>query len=119
MPYIEQKDRVDLDALIDVLAARIDVEGEANYAITRLLHQYLRNKGIRYHNFNAVVGILECVKLEFYATMARPYEVEKAKVNGDVGVILELENAMVKNLEETIENLSKRIATLELGNSGG
>jgi hypothetical protein len=59
-------------------------EGELNYAITRLCNEYLIKNGKSYGNFNAVVGVLECAKLELYRRMVAPYEDQKKELNGDV-----------------------------------
>jgi hypothetical protein len=37
-----------------------------------------------YDNFNEVIGVLECMKLELYRRMIAPYEDTKCKENGDV-----------------------------------
>jgi hypothetical protein len=39
---------------------------------------------LRYFHINKAVGVLECVKLEFYRRVAAPYEDEKIKESGDV-----------------------------------
>jgi hypothetical protein len=80
MPYVEPEVRIRLDKGIVPESA-----GELNYLITKLLDDYLRRKGgIRYERLNEVVGVLECVKLEFYRRIAAPYEDGKKDENGDV-----------------------------------
>lgn len=61
--------------------------GELNYAITALCHEYLSDYGIYYANLNAVIGVLECAKLELYRRIAAPYENIKIKENGDIGIL--------------------------------
>ena len=39
---------------------------------------------MRYQTLNAIVGSLECCKLEVYRRLASPYEDEKITKNGDV-----------------------------------
>jgi hypothetical protein len=80
MPYVEPEVRVRLDKGTAPASA-----GELNYLISKLLDDYLRRKGgIRYERLNEVVGVLECVKLEFYRRIAAPYEDGKKDENGDV-----------------------------------
>lgn len=56
--------------------------GELNYAITKMCLEF--HDRFDYHALNDIVGVLECVKQEFYRRMAAPYEDEKMKANGDV-----------------------------------
>jgi hypothetical protein len=59
--------------------------GELNYSITLLLLEYLEaDGGPRYADYNEVIGVLECAKLELYRRMVAPYEDRKMKENGDV-----------------------------------
>ena len=37
-----------------------------------------------YHAYNEIIGVLECVKQEFYRRMVAPYEDKKCEENGDV-----------------------------------
>jgi len=37
-----------------------------------------------YSDYNALVGVLECAKLEFYRRAVAAYEDKKIKENGDV-----------------------------------
>lgn len=84
MPYIKMEDRFKFDELIDELGNRIGTEGELNYVITMLSHIFLKNKGERYVNYNAIVGALECAKLELYRRRTAIYEDKKIEENGDV-----------------------------------
>ena len=66
-------------------AARPESAGELNYAITRLVDDYLlRQGGIRYAHLDEVIGVLECAKLELYRRLAAPYEDAKRGETGDV-----------------------------------
>lgn len=58
--------------------------GELNYAITTLCKEYIARAGERYENYDAVIGTLECVKLELYRRRIAAYEDKKIKENGDV-----------------------------------
>jgi hypothetical protein len=80
VPYIDQAARERL-----AQGARPETAGELNYALTRLVDQYLVDKGgIRYAHLNEVVGALECAKLELYRRLAVPYEDGKIREAGDV-----------------------------------
>jgi hypothetical protein len=84
MPYVKAEQRQRLDAGQGPADA-----GELNYAITRIIDDYLGRKGgVRYAHLNEVVGALECVKLELYRRVAAPYEDAKIAENGDVYSIL-------------------------------
>lgn len=80
MPYITPADRERLEG-----GGLPETAGELNYAITRLVDDYLARKGgIRYAHLNEVVGVLECAKLELYRRLAAPYEDRKIEESGDV-----------------------------------
>jgi len=87
MPYIPEESRQDLDMTIDRLADSVCSKGEMNYAITRLIHNYVNKHGKRYDVLNDVVGILQCSQLELYRHVIGPYEDSKIESNGDIGVI--------------------------------
>jgi hypothetical protein len=87
MPYIEKKYRVDIDVVVDQLAYFMQDAGTLNYAITRLTHRYIEKKGLRYANLNEVVGMIECMKMELYRVVTGPYEDQKMKSNGPVGIL--------------------------------
>ena len=92
MPYIERKDRKLLDPQIIRLAGQLESEGELNYVISRLCHFVIgeeNNIGEKFVNrtyagLNSVMGVLECVKQEFYRTVVAPYEDTKKEQNGPV-----------------------------------
>lgn len=80
MPYIEEARR---EYLHD--GKRLpEHPGELNYVITQHCIEFLDRYGFDYAGINAVVGVLECVKQEFYRRIASPYEEQKRKDNGDV-----------------------------------
>jgi len=87
MPYIVEEAREVLDCDIDKLADALNARGEFNYAITRLIHNYINRHKKRYDTLNDVIGILECAKLELYRHVIGPYEDTKIEDNGDIGVI--------------------------------
>lgn len=87
MPYIKQEDREKLDQMLDT-DWRPDTPGELNYIITKLVHEYIEEKGTNYKTLNAVVGVLECAKMELYRRIVSPYEDEKIKENGDLNEVV-------------------------------
>jgi len=80
MPYIDQAARDRLSR-----GGSPTTAGELNYAITRLVDEYLSEKGgLRYAHLNEAVGALECAKLELYRRLAVPYEERKRAEAGEV-----------------------------------
>lgn len=90
MPYIKIKDRKKYDILIDTMRDILknedndSIEGSLNYVITNLLFSLCSIDNTRYYMVNRAMGVLECVKQEFYRRLAAPYEDKKVKENGDV-----------------------------------
>ena len=95
MPYIAEDKRHQIDPAINALhqalvSLEIDdednnMEGNLNYALTRLLMMVYGNKeGTRYSHINDAMGVLECIKQEFYRKVASPYEDQKEFDNGAV-----------------------------------
>lgn len=95
MPYISKKDRKIYDDLIVKLAQKIAKKnidnctlfcGDWNYTITKLIKETLKagNIGLGYGDWNEVIGMLECCKLEFYRKGVAPYENKKIMENGEV-----------------------------------
>jgi hypothetical protein len=85
MPYIKKEQREKLDGRIDSIAEMLNEnmsDGEYNYVITKLIHNYIKNAGLRYSTLNSAVGILECAKAEFIRTVVSPYEDQKIIDNG-------------------------------------
>lgn len=102
MPYVATQIRRELDdeiaeleqAIIDS-SADDTVEGHMNYAITSLLNAIplagnstdeLGDAKWRYKYINRAIGVLECVKQEFYRRLAAPYEDEAIEKNGDLPI---------------------------------
>ena len=95
MPYIPQADRARFDGpadrIVQVLSELPEeaLPGALNYAITRIAWQLCGHGGRgrrRYARMNAVIGSLECAKLELYRRIVAPYEEEKIASAGDVDV---------------------------------
>jgi hypothetical protein len=79
MPYIDTKSREKI-----FTKEKADTVGELNYFFTKIIDQYLVDKGLNYQHINDVIGALECCKMELYRRIAVPYEDEKRTENGDV-----------------------------------
>jgi hypothetical protein len=56
--------------------------GQLNYVITRMIASFIGEPS--YTQINAVIGVLECVKLELYRRLAASYEDVKCYKNGDI-----------------------------------
>jgi hypothetical protein len=87
MPYIdknrrEELEQADLDRVIKKLTVRNLSAGDLNYIITKLLDAQMPT--ISYTKSNELIGVLECVKLEFYRKLVAPYEDKKEVENGKV-----------------------------------
>lgn len=84
MPYIPKRLRENYDQVFEATKlAKIEVPGELNYLITKLCHMYLESKSGCYGDYNEVIGVLECAKLEFYRRKVAAYEEVKIEENGD------------------------------------
>lgn len=88
MPYIKEADRSKFDMTLDefyrVASPRYGKSvtvGDLNYLITKML---LGTDPITYTQFNNLIGMLECCKLELYRRAVAVYEDKKIKENGDV-----------------------------------
>lgn len=84
MPYIKRKNREKFKD-VELIALKCDTEGELNYVITKIIMGYLNKRGlIKYAMLNTIVGVLECVRLEFYRRVIKDFENLKKEENGDV-----------------------------------
>jgi len=86
MPYIKQETRKIIDSYLKHILDIIEdcTEGDLNYIITRIVHQWIKHEGLNYKNINSVIGVLECAKMELYRMIAAPYEDKKKKENGSI-----------------------------------
>ncbi len=87
MPYIKKENRAKIDVVVTQLVDAVESPGEINYAITRFLHSLVaivRQRNFGYALLNALIGVLECAKLEFYRMVVAPYENKKRMENGPV-----------------------------------
>lgn len=62
-------------------------QGELNYCITVLVHEYLKAHGQSYRTMNDCIGVLDAAKAEFYRRVVAPYEDIKIEQNGDIEVL--------------------------------
>jgi len=86
MPYIPLDDRKRYDDIIKELVSRLPedvskVDGHLNYVITKILKTVYQPG---YFNYNRAIGLLECIKQEYYRTTVAPYEETKRIETGDV-----------------------------------
>lgn len=88
MPYIKKEDRERYrEALVQIVGAlesipEEDRDGHINYVVTVMLKRLY--KPPKYKRYNKAIGVLECIKQEFYRIMVAPYEDVKIEQNGDV-----------------------------------
>ena len=81
MPYIKSaKRRRWIDDRVDMSLTGV---GELNYAITRLISNYLGPE-MDYARLNNITGVLHDVAVEFDRRVVAPYEDKKCRQNGDV-----------------------------------
>lgn len=103
MPYIHITDRDKFDSHIAALSNAIaqasidnvDVAGNLNYCITRLIMQVLLHKfgRIRYWMSPLMRGVLQDVGDEMYRRVFHEYEDRKIEENGDIPEYAQIERA--------------------------
>lgn len=87
MPYINEEDRPQyeepIQQIIDLLKEKPveSMDGHLNYIVTKIIKEVYP---LRYYHINRAMGVLECIKQEFYRRVAAPYEDTKIEQNGDV-----------------------------------
>ena len=91
MPYIQSKERLPKDRLIDKLFAKCKTKGDINYCITKLIHLWalkqmekVKSLTKKYDICNDAYGIICSAAAEFYAAVVFPYEKLKREENGPV-----------------------------------
>jgi hypothetical protein len=77
MPYITEQNRISVNKFGPTSS------GELNYAICRLISNYLGDSP-DYSRFNDAIGALEGAKFEIHRRLIVPYENQKIHDNGDV-----------------------------------
>lgn len=86
MPYIKQNDRLRYLTEVDSLSVKLQEKstpGELNFVISKIVWE-LFSKNPSYTKGNELMGVLECVKQEFYRRLLAEYEIEKIVENGDI-----------------------------------
>ena len=87
MPYIKAGNRKKYEKILEELVKILKtlppekIDGELNYIVTKILKEIYP---LRYFHINKAMGVLECIKLEYYRRVAAPYEDQKIKDAGDV-----------------------------------
>lgn len=84
MPYIKAEQRPPIEEAVNAALDHIDADGKLNFAISKLIDGYAEKMGRNYMTYNAIIGVLECAKLEYYRRRIALYEIEKAAQNGEV-----------------------------------
>lgn len=82
MPYIHQSRRNQINSRVN--GHCLEGSGELNYAITKLIQDYLPETYPSYGAFNEAIGALECAKLELYRRQVAVFEDMKRDKNGEV-----------------------------------
>lgn len=80
MPYIEPG----LRPYIDKGGAKPRTKGELNYAITRLMVQFVKERGISYHVISDAIAAAQDAADEMKRRVLGPYEDVACARNGDV-----------------------------------
>jgi hypothetical protein len=90
MPYIKSEDRKKFDDVIFQLVnlftnnAKCEpIMGEINYVFSSVIWRLFK-KSRCYSLANSLIGVLECIKIEFYRRQIFMYEEEKIEENGDI-----------------------------------
>lgn len=85
MPYIKPALRAYFTG-IEKEIERVNIQdaGAFNYLVHLLIHKSILSQGVSYATFNALIGAMDCAKMELYARLIRAYENEKIVENGDV-----------------------------------
>jgi len=87
LPYIKVGNRSKYNTVLRELLEILktlppdEVDGELNYVVTSILKEVYP---LRYFHINKAIGVLECIKLEYYRRVAAPYEDKKIQESGDV-----------------------------------
>lgn len=88
MPYIKKEDRAFLEDIAKEAVNELkklpndELVGNLNYIISKICWEL--SDPPKYAKFNAIIGALECAKLEMYRRMISPYEDKKILQNGDI-----------------------------------
>ncbi len=88
MPYISRSERKQYQEVLSALAEIIPKDrmlrpGHINYIVSLLIEKVYGTQ-LRYADHNEVVGVLNCIALEFYRRKTAPYEDIKIEEEGDL-----------------------------------
>lgn len=85
MPYIKKEERRKFDSLLVALKekTRYATAGELNYLISSIIWDIFDHNR-SYSRANELIGMLECVKQEFFRRRVNEYEQDKISENGDL-----------------------------------
>lgn len=93
MPYIKPDSRMKFDeglnSILDALKEGAQANGneldpgDVNYVVSSIVWELFKLDR-RYVTANALIGALECAKLELYRRQIAPYEDKKTAENGDL-----------------------------------
>ena len=87
MPYVKQYKRNKYEKILEELVKILkalppeEIDGELNYVVSKILREIYP---LRYFHINKAIGVLECIKLEYYRRVAAPYEDLKIEETGDI-----------------------------------
>jgi ribosomal protein S3AE len=87
LPYIMAGNRNKYEKILENLVNILktlppeEIDGELNYVVTKILKEIYP---LRYFHINKAIGVLECIKLEYYRRVAAPYEDSKIENTGDI-----------------------------------
>lgn len=87
MPYVKYCDREKYSLLINTAQVKLKdaTAGEINYVLSSMIWNMF-DENRNYAKANELMGVLECVKQEFYRRKVALYEDEKMIENGDICV---------------------------------
>jgi len=103
MPYITQKERNNLDPIINELFKQCEnKKGRINYCITKLAHLWvleqlrkIKSSTKKYDILNDAYGIMCSAAAEFYSAVVVPYEKLKRKENGAISQLDEFADGKI------------------------
>ena len=96
MPYIKTTGRSGIDTWVNPVAQNCNNAGDLNYALTRIVLQYILAKGLCYETLNSVAGVLYRIQSENDRRITDPYEDVKITENGDVPEYAELQKRIAE-----------------------
>ncbi len=102
MPYIKQENREQFNTSARDIAAKADCAGDLNYAITVILQEYIKKKGLKYDVLNSVHGMMHCCNEELYRTVTGKYEDSCIGKNGNVDILADLLFEAMRSSKATI-----------------